>query len=398
MKATATVWAGAALALLGLCGAPPRTGAQPGGRPAQESTRLRALIVCDTKDPVVGKSVAADAVTFEQLLKDGFAGHADRLVIKKFTGADVTVTRILDHLRGLKTGSTETVLFFFAGHGATSRRYGHMLQVQDEKKGAGDLDRFLLRSEVRGALLEKQPRLAVLLTDTCSDFVKLGTERPVQPRPEWETMRSLFLVPRGLVDVNSVSEGESATGQEDGGLFVRTLDTLLRRPFAKLDLDRDKFLHWHELLPSLQETTQKQYASLRLQELAALREDIQKAGPEERKPLEATRDKLTKQLYQTVRVYSLPPLHRFGVRALAHGKKGARVALVHEHTPAAAAGLKPGDLIRKLGNWKVTTPKELAEAVAKSQGETVVEFERGGAAMRADVTLSPWPAVKGTDL
>jgi hypothetical protein len=366
-------------------------------QPADEASRVRALIVCDTTDPQIGDSVRADLATMTALLNDAFADHKDRLVLTTLSGKDVTREAVLNYYRDLKPDPSETLLFYFSGHGGTERQRGHYLNVYPASQSE-QTEPVLLRDEVRVAMQAKSPRLIVLLTDACgswSDFKP--EERPAAFRPQWETIQALLLRPRGVVDINSASEGEFAIGLEQGGFFTMTLASLLRTPFKELDANKDGFLQWQELLPALQEGTQQKFGDYRAIWKNQVEDRIKKAVTvNEKSAAEQEKKLIDGQELQTVRVFSLPPLARFGATVLDTGGKGARVAQVQDYTPAARAGFKAGDVILKIGDRAITGPDDFYDAVAKSRGTVKVEYRRLKRGDRSpstvDVPLAPWPA------
>ncbi len=56
---------------------------------------------------------------------------------------------------------------------------------------------------------------------------------------------------------------------------------------------------------------------------------------------------------------------------------GVVITEVDEGSPADVAGLKKGQLIRRVGDRPVTTPRAFAEAVAKQDGPVIVDTDRG---------------------
>jgi hypothetical protein len=359
------------------------------GRTADEAVKVHAFLFGNTGDDGIGKSVEKDLANMEGTLRAGFDKHKEMLSLRVFKGADFTLKNVRDALRDLKTDGTETIFVYFACHGGYFPSLGHLIQM-DHPKGQR-APNVLLRSDLQHRLREKRTRLALLITDTCNSYPRGFELRPVPAAPDWETIRCLFLLPRGMVDINSVTEGESAYGNElSGGFFTATFNFALRDKFDKLDVNKDKFLHWEELLPRLQTGAQSYYEKLRTNDLSVLTDDFLNKQPEDRrKSLTEYRDHLRKQKTHSVRVYSLPPLARFGVRVLDDG--GARVALVQEFTPADLAGLKPGDLLRKIGDSTVKNATDFLKAVEGARGEVTVEYQRGNSVQRVQVKIAPWP-------
>ncbi|MBG6179911.1 S1C family serine protease [Arthrobacter sp. CAN_A1] len=69
---------------------------------------------------------------------------------------------------------------------------------------------------------------------------------------------------------------------------------------------------------------------------------------------------------------------------------GAEVGEVTEGSPAAAAGLQPGDIITSVAGRPISDPRGLTAAVRmQAEGDTVpVEFQRNGEAQTVDVTVA----------
>lgn len=134
-----------------------------------------------------------------------------------------TVMQLLDEVM---VEPNDTLFFYFTGHGAQDDRGHHLALAQ----GA------LYRAELLPYLQGKGARLTVVMTDCCnvrSDgklqiFPAPYAERPAQVTP---VFRSLFMEPRGVVDICSSSPGESAFFAVDpespggiaGSLFTRSL-------------------------------------------------------------------------------------------------------------------------------------------------------------------------------
>jgi len=75
---------------------------------------------------------------------------------------------------------------------------------------------------------------------------------------------------------------------------------------------------------------------------------------------------------------------------------GALVAKATSESPAAAAGVKVGDVITAVNGQKIADPKELARRIAALGPKKTAELTvlRGGAAQTIDVTLGSMPAEK----
>lgn len=78
---------------------------------------------------------------------------------------------------------------------------------------------------LRTAIGQKQPRLAVLLTDACSSFVPappaVGVAAPAETISP--LFQALFFEPRGLVDISSTKPGQAAISTGQGSVFTKAL-------------------------------------------------------------------------------------------------------------------------------------------------------------------------------
>ena len=77
-----------------------------------------------------------------------------------------------------------------------------------------------------------------------------------------------------------------------------------------------------------------------------------------------------------------------------NGTGGALVAGVQSDSPAAKAGLEPGDVIESVGGHQIKNPRELAVTVAslKPGEETKLDVVRNGEHRTVDVTLAQLPS------
>src|SRR5262249_41891116 len=161
----------------------------------------------------------------------------------------------------VNTGPSEPLLFYANCHGLTDPKRGHYLRLGTQR---------LFRSDLRDAMREKNPRLAVILTDVCADLTseKLPHSRPMArkrkpPRPGRGrgVLRDLFFRQTGLVDVNAAKRGFSAWGaSRRGNHFTRSLVRLLEHPAKRFDRNRDGRVDWREFYDVLARDTMRSAA------------------------------------------------------------------------------------------------------------------------------------------
>ena len=135
--------------------------------------------------------------------------------------------KLLTAIDTCPAGPDDTIVFFYSGHGAHDAR-GHYLLMPDQKT-------TLARQTVIESIRRKNPRLAVVITDSCANLVDRGllrgpamaVEQPERASPLFD---SLFFQSSGLVDVNSSSESQVAAGPIGGGLLVLAMAYLGNQP------------------------------------------------------------------------------------------------------------------------------------------------------------------------
>jgi len=219
-----------------------------------ELRKLRALLVIDTADEALKDSVTQDKKNMENILK-AFIPES-MCAITVLEGKKVTRQAILDHYRTLKTGPDESLLFFYAGHGAMDGKERHILQLQEGKI------RPIFRDEVVQAMKAHKPGLIVLLTDCCSSRTRVvtkltGTDRLILPMRVHPVVRCLFFQHRGLVNITAAQDGTGSWGDNrHGGVFTQSLCTLLKDDLQHLDKNKDQFISWKEFFEHLERKTQ----------------------------------------------------------------------------------------------------------------------------------------------
>jgi hypothetical protein len=227
-----------------------------------EASRVRILLVLDTKGNAdLKKRRAQTLAKMKAGLGRAFrrAGLQQRYTLDVLAGSHVTPEQVLRYYKRLRTGPSETLVFYGNMHGATDPQRGPFFKV-----GSGRL----YRADLREALLARRPRLAVLLTDACANFLRDGSPRkgppPVHlpgparyPSGRWTNpVRDLFFRHRGVVDVNATRVGLSSWGHpRHGNYFSVAFAELLNRPVARFDRNRNGFVEWREFYRVLERQT-----------------------------------------------------------------------------------------------------------------------------------------------
>lgn len=174
-------------------------------------------------------------VIYNSELTDRADGSSVRLA-NPWLGPDVRSdlfdlkNKILKAIDNCPAGPHDTVVIFFTGHGAFDEK-GHFLVMPDGENR-------LYRETILQRVAQKNPRLTVLITDSCNLQVPSGTS-PLPPNHMLPPERisplfdSLFLRSRGIVDLNSSSAGEISIGAIGGGLLTLSLAYMGNQPTFK---------------------------------------------------------------------------------------------------------------------------------------------------------------------
>ncbi len=345
---------------------------------ARAEETLHILMVANTTDASIGKSCAVDQNALRHLFWEPSNIPKNKQVSIEFISSDPTSAAskatkfsreaiLAYYQKRCQTGAIkpgkDAVLFYYSGHGSYDKDKGLYLNTPG---------RALLHSELREAILNCQPHLAVIITDCCQQVrpsptrgffasEKLGDDRaPI--------VDALFFKPNGVVDINSCSEKQLAGANlGSGGFFTSvlfgqmgpTIETVEGR-LAKegLPLKHDGVLTWREFFPLLMSGTTAKWKRAF-------------PGPD---CLPSVDLPDRKQCTQDPQAFSLPVDEQFDPPGLQHGmsaevvlKDGKRVGLkitkLQPGSPADKAALKLGDVILTVDNKTVCNADELDCAV-----------------------------------
>jgi len=214
---------------------------------AAATARIHVLGLFDTNDGDIGKSCEKDATTVSNFFRKNV--NANRLNYVEVSGLDFTLIGLQGALNRMRSGTggpaftprMDTLVIHLSSHGAfdtTGRE--NVFPLRDGT--------FLRRSEMRSLAQELNPRLLVILTDTCSELVSRRArpvasayvEALVVPR----AIRSLFLIPEGFVDISATVPPQFSFGDKvHGGFFTYSL-------FKTVEDSRDRYLNWNDVISS----------------------------------------------------------------------------------------------------------------------------------------------------
>ncbi len=193
---------------------------------------LHAVLVGDTNDQTIGRSVETDLANFNKLLRS--IEENTGLAVSKITvvGGELAAGRgrdtVLKKLQSLVVaGGQDVVIFYYSGHG------GRMSTKQTKWPSLGiegvstRPDRLLDLDVVFDELQKKNPRLLIVFADACNSVI--DAQRSFEKNTESaESYRKLFLGYQGTVIASGSKMGQYSWGNSEfGGLFTRQfLDSL----------------------------------------------------------------------------------------------------------------------------------------------------------------------------
>jgi len=359
------------------------------GPPAwsREQQTLHILVVADTADAIVGDGCVRDFRTVNRYFSETTNIPRNREIsITYMTGDPPPKTApgalkysrdaILAHYKSLadkgEVKPTDTIFFYYSGHGGFVPGKGHCIFKFDDRKHA------LFRSELREAISQCKPRLAVIITDSCSNLVKIEfvmAKGLVEDRAQ--VVDSLFFKPSGIVDINSCSQGQESAGSDnEGGFFTAVFfdrlglevtaikDQLERRG---LPVKKDGMLTWREFFPLLMGPTAAKWKAAKQRGLIGGNQNSQ--------------DPQAYCLPNSLLDDPLPPFEP-GLTVEASKKDGQDVLMVRkveQGSPAEVAGLRVDDVIHSIDNKDIASPCELDCALnfGPNREKVKVAYERG---------------------
>jgi hypothetical protein len=205
------------------------------------ATAVRILLVCDTQAAGgIATGVGVDLARMQAFFTDAFRNRPNTCFVDVLSGPTLTADKALKHYSQLRSAPTETLVFYYSGHGAQTP-VGHALAFSDGT--------VLQRKALLDAMHERPHQAVIVLTDCCSnttavDFAALarnreaikqilGNDLPLEiPQGvDARTIEWLFLRHKGTIDLTAATptRGQlSWNSDQTGGFFTYSLVRALR--------------------------------------------------------------------------------------------------------------------------------------------------------------------------
>jgi hypothetical protein len=182
---------------------------------------LHAIIVCNTVDEYIGAAVALDLEQMRQEIQTIARYTGMPLQLTELAGATLNRTAVMNAVNGLQPAADDAVIFYFSGHGfslQTKDPWPYMEMLQDEA---------LDEKWVFDTLLTKQPRLLLVLSDSCNNVIPeiyapdTGMKRQLKAGGNVQAnYQALFLHARGAFLASSSRHDEASSTFSNGSAFT----------------------------------------------------------------------------------------------------------------------------------------------------------------------------------
>jgi len=183
---------------------------------------LHLVIVADVNSNLK-ESVTADGENIAQLFSDNIPPQ--QLKIMTFMPRELTPTIIKQKITGLNVGTSDTIVFYYSGHGAYDSE-GHFCSITNPNQPNANPNRLYF-IEIQAAVEQHQPRLAVYIRDCC--FVNVeprqgatiaGARSDYVPTVVTPLFDNLFFRRDGVVDIMAAEKNYPSWGFFHGGIFT----------------------------------------------------------------------------------------------------------------------------------------------------------------------------------
>lgn len=198
-----------------------------------EAASIHAILVGDVHDPNIGPGDRLDLNLMKGLLND-IARNTGMPLKMNVIDDRIQRTTVMSAVRNLNPGSDDMVVFYYTGHGYRMRTMSTKWPAM-ALKGSGDDTAGLDQYWVYNMLKQKNPRLLMVMTDACNNYVQEGaidTTLSVQSSQERrESYNKLFQQYRGAIIASSSVPGQysfsGSTGSQFTVAFIRNLRSAL---------------------------------------------------------------------------------------------------------------------------------------------------------------------------
>ncbi|MDR0338302.1 MAG: PDZ domain-containing protein [Planctomycetaceae bacterium] len=317
--------------------------------------KIHLIIAADTNaSGGVGAITKIDHWNVKQLFESNIP--CSQLNIVTIPAEEMRESDIFKTVDSLDISNEDTLVFYYSGHGAFDRQN----QQQFLQLSLGNV----YRSELLKHIVQKSPRLSILLTDCCNVQVdsvarERQSEITVFPQEISPLFKSLFIYCKGVVDITSSKLGEYSFCDNKkvgnrGSCFTYPLVDLMKVNKDNAQMD------WNQLITELSTKVDEAFKEL---------------YPNGHTPSGQMSQTIVAADYPGKNLPSPPAVtdssdekksYRFGVRAAQHQGGGMRMLEIISDSPAERSGLEVGDVILEINGKTINTEQDYSDAVDAS--------------------------------
>jgi hypothetical protein len=213
------------------------------------TSRLHCVLILDTNATELAQYLVSDYAWLHRYLLTPVAEHGQLGTCRVLSGPTATPAQAIAEVRSLSLSPADPLLVYYAGHGGIKR--------QDGKHYLGMKQGELSRSQLIDAMTAQNPRLAVLLTDCCSNYYSAAPSRQaISVRDfatNWDTIQRLFFDLEGRVSVTAAKPGQLAYV----GVFTSAFCSALTASPSSLGMDGRR--NWTPFLQQVTARTKDYY-------------------------------------------------------------------------------------------------------------------------------------------
>ncbi|MFZ5628670.1 MAG: caspase family protein [Spirochaetota bacterium] len=204
---------------------------------------LRVLIVADTNDRSIGKSVVTDVNNFEAFARQIASRTGLILDMKTIKGNDLKSKNITSAVNSLKAEKDDTVIFYYSGHGFRTQQVKTrwpLLYIPDAGQKGVDFQWVI------DTINAKNPRMLLAISDSCNNYIDMpqaGINSRAMLEDSDEAWRKLFVEYSGRIYASGSTVGQMSFGQDAvGGAFTSRFLSIVRSEVKKSDASWDHIM------------------------------------------------------------------------------------------------------------------------------------------------------------
>lgn len=201
------------------------------------AANLHLILVADTTDSSIGKSVEIDANRVKTVVKGIASKTGLRLKVTEVSGKRMVSTNVINAVNNAAVKKGDVVYFHYSGHGyrvADKKDRWPALYMHDEK----GVDMLWVAKTLAG----KNPRFLIVLSDSCNNVIDSAHAPPMRNssfrRSVPEAYKRLFLEYKGVILGSGSKPGQYSMGDNvNGGLFTNQFILSLNNQLKNKDAD-----------------------------------------------------------------------------------------------------------------------------------------------------------------